>query len=412
MIIETTDRFDFVVTGASGNIGRHLIPILAERGCRILAMGRNAAALQTLFASVAGVEVADYDGLRSNVTCDTLIHLVVHNNDCNGSIKEFNDVNVHFAARMCAQFVLMKGRRFINIASIHSLDETDLSNYAVSKRSGTREIYELIGNKLDNVHIGYFYTRRYFGERFFFLNRHGRLGTAMFGLIKILKPTTSAQSLAEYVSDTTETLTAPCILTDELWRSRVYRGFTRTLDIIVACVILLFLFPALIAIWALIRIDSSGPAIFAQTRVGQNQEPFTLYKFRTMKRDTVDAGTHEISASAITGIGRFLRRTKLDELPQAINLLFGQMTLVGPRPCLQLQKELVSARQALDVFAIKPGVTGYAQIRKIDMSRPHDLAYSDYTYMKLQSVVLNLKILVLTALGRGMGDRVASLETT
>jgi lipopolysaccharide/colanic/teichoic acid biosynthesis glycosyltransferase len=86
------------------------------------------------------------------------------------------------------------------------------------------------------------------------------------------------------------------------------------------------------------------------------------------------------------------------------------MTLVGPRPCLPVQEELVSARQALGVYSMRPGITGYAQIRQIDMSRPHELARSDHIYMKLQSLVLNLKIILLTAFGRGGGDRVASPE--
>jgi lipopolysaccharide/colanic/teichoic acid biosynthesis glycosyltransferase len=172
--------------------------------------------------------------------------------------------------------------------------------------------------------------------------------------------------------------------------------------------ILILLLPMILVLWLVIRLGSPGPAIFTQTRVGKGQAPFTLYKFRTMKRDTASVGTHEVSISAVTKAGKFLRRTKLDELPQAVNLLRGEMTLVGPRPCLPVQEELVNARSALGIFAMKPGITGYAQVREIDMSRPQELARSDYIYMKVQSLAINFKIILQTAFGRGRGDRVVS----
>ena len=127
-----------------------------------------------------------------------------------------------------------------------------------------------------------------------------------------------------------------------------------------------------------------------------------------MKHGTASAGTHEVSASAVTRLGAFLRRTKLDELPQAINLLRGTMTLVGPRPCLYSQTELVEAREALGVYTLKPGITGYAQIRAIDMSQPLVLARADYRYKMLRSLLLDLRIILATARGRGGGDRVAA----
>jgi lipopolysaccharide/colanic/teichoic acid biosynthesis glycosyltransferase len=170
--------------------------------------------------------------------------------------------------------------------------------------------------------------------------------------------------------------------------------------------ILIGLLPALLAIWALVRLDSPGPAIFSQVRLGRHETPFTLFKFRTMEQDTISVGTHEIGASSVTSFGRFLRKTKLDELPQAINLLRGEMTLVGPRPCLPLQQELILARRSRGVFASKPGITGYAQIRGIDMSEPQLLARNDGTYLRLRSLALDARILAATLLGRGAGDRV------
>jgi lipopolysaccharide/colanic/teichoic acid biosynthesis glycosyltransferase len=407
MIFSKSNRYDFIVTGASGNVGRYLIPTLANHGFRVLALGRDASALRTMYADHSQVDCADYEDHATQETCSTLIHLAVRNNNQPGSLEDFTRDNVDFASRVCAKFNSMGGKRFINISSIQSLDHSYNSHYALSKDMAKRRIEDFVGSKLDNVHMGYFYSYRYYGERLSFLSGLGSIGDVLFGFFKSLKPTTSSQSLADYVIGPANSLPPPQILTDDLLRSLTYRSVTRALDLIVAVLILVLLLPILVILWLVIRADSPGPAVFAQTRVGKKQAPFTLYKFRTMKRDTVAAGTHEVSVSAVTKIGRFLRKTKLDELPQAVNLLRGEMTLVGPRPCLPVQEELVNARAALGVYAMKPGITGYAQIREIDMSRPQELANSDYTYMKLQSLTLNLKIILLTALGRGGGDRVA-----
>lgn len=414
MITDPSRPYDFIVTGASGNVGQHIVPLLAREGCTLLAVGRDIDAMRDIFSGQSeNVEIAGYDALARLSACDTLIHLAVRNNDNPGSLADFTAVNVDFAARIAREFARMNGRRFINISSILSLDESDRSPYAVSKAMGQQAIRDEIGDRLDNIFIGYFHDRGYFGEKLAFLARFGPVvGGAMFALFKTLKPATSAQSLADYALAEPLPLPSPEVLTDDVSRSFAYRAAIRAMDLGVAIGILLFLFPVFAAIWIAIRLDSPGPAIFAQERVGAGRAPFTLYKFRTMKRDTVSAGTHEVSASAVTKIGAFLRRTKLDELPQAINLLRGNMTLVGPRPCLFSQTELVEAREALGVYDLKPGITGYAQIREIDMSRPQTLARSDYTYKKLRSLLLDLRIILATALGRGGGDRVAVADRT
>ena len=414
MIESFSGPYDFIVTGASGKVGSRLIPLLAREGQTVLAVGRDIDALRILFHDCADrITVTDYDGLGQLAACDTMIHLAVRNNDEGGALANFVAINVDFAVHVGREFLRMNGKRFLNISSILSLDDGDKSPYAVSKAMGSKRLREEIGERLDDIHIGYFHDGGYFGERLAILQRFGPvLGGALFALIKILKPATSARSLANYASGLADDLPSPAILTDDLSRSLIYRAITRTMDLGVATTILIVLFPVFVALWVAIRLDSPGPAIFAQERVGVAQTPFTLYKFRTMTLGTVSAGTHEISASAVTKIGKFLRRTKLDELPQAFNLLRGNMTLVGPRPCLFSQIELVNARQARGVYALKPGITGYAQIREIDMSEPERLAQSDYLYMKLRSLLLDIRIILATALGRGAGDRVATPAET
>lgn len=177
------------------------------------------------------------------------------------------------------------------------------------------------------------------------------------------------------------------------------------LDQAVAIAMLIVLLPVLLAIGLAIRLDSAGPALFVQTRVGRNERPFRLYKFRTMKRDTPEAATHQVAVSAVTRIGAALRRTKLDELPQLVNVLRGQMGFVGPRPCLPSQIELIEHRRRRGVYAVRPGITGLAQVRGIDMSRPETLAEVDAQYVADRSLSGDVALILHTVLGAGRGDR-------
>ena len=125
-----------------------------------------------------------------------------------------------------------------------------------------------------------------------------------------------------------------------------------------------------------------------------------------MRRDTAWVGTHLADAIAVTPSGRFLRRTKLDELPQVWNVLRGEMSLVGPRPCLLNQEELIAERVARGVFDARPGITGLAQIQGIDMSTPELLAKTDAEMLESLNVYTYFRYIFLTFLGKGTGDRV------
>ena len=177
-------------------------------------------------------------------------------------------------------------------------------------------------------------------------------------------------------------------------------SFKRALDFSAALVGLIILSPVILAVGAVVRTTSPGPVIFSQQRVGRNEQPFICYKFRTMRTGTAQRATHEISSSAITPEGRFLRKFKLDELPQLWNVLRGDMSLVGPRPCLPVQKELVAARRQRGVFSVRPGITGLAQVEGIDMSEPKRLAERDADYLRMQNTSLDLSLIFKTLLGR------------
>lgn len=180
---------------------------------------------------------------------------------------------------------------------------------------------------------------------------------------------------------------------------------TRLLDIFFATFGLIVGFPILLILALVGWLDIRSP-LFRQTRVGRNQLPFTLIKFRTMRVGTASVATHLANSSAITPFGHFLRRTKLDELPQLWNVLWGEMSLVGPRPCLPNQYELIAAREVLGVFNARPGITGLAQIQGIDMSTPEKLAQVDAEMLQTLSLKAYFRYILQTIMGKGQGDRV------
>jgi len=179
----------------------------------------------------------------------------------------------------------------------------------------------------------------------------------------------------------------------------------RLLDILFAVCGLVFGFPVLV-ILTIIGLFDTGSPIFRQVRVGRYKKPFTLVKFRTMRKDTASVASHLASASAITPFGGFLRKTKLDELPQLWNVLWGDMSLVGPRPGLFNQEELTAARDKLGIYNARPGITGLAQVNEIDMSTPELLAETDAKMLQSLTLADYFKYIFMTVAGKGSGDRV------
>jgi len=180
----------------------------------------------------------------------------------------------------------------------------------------------------------------------------------------------------------------------------------RTFDLLVSVGGLILLAPFMLVIAWLVSRSSPGGALFVQSRIGKSERPFQCYKFRTMGQGAPVAGSHEVSGSWITPIGGRLRSLKLDELPQLFNVLRGDMSLVGPRPCLPNQAEVIAARRARRVFDVRPGITGIAQLASIDMSTPEKLAEADRRYIDTRTFLGDLRIIAATALGGGSGDAV------
>ncbi|MDH1625462.1 sugar transferase [Shewanella xiamenensis] len=179
----------------------------------------------------------------------------------------------------------------------------------------------------------------------------------------------------------------------------------RLIDFLAAFFGLLVLWPILFIV-TIIGLFDTGSPIFIQTRVGKHKKPFKLIKFRTMSKDTASVASHLASNAAITKFGVFLRKTKIDELPQLINVLKGEMSLVGPRPNLFNQEELIVERDALGVYDVLPGVTGLAQVQNIDMSTPKLLAQTDKRMIETLTLGRYFKYILMTATGSGSGDAV------
>ncbi|MBB1474359.1 sugar transferase [Shewanella sp. SG41-3] len=179
----------------------------------------------------------------------------------------------------------------------------------------------------------------------------------------------------------------------------------RLIDFLAAFFGLLLLWPILLIVTIIGMFDTGSP-IFVQTRVGRDKKPFKLIKFRTMSVETKSVASHLASNASITKLGNFLRKTKIDELPQLINVVKGEMSLVGPRPNLFNQEELIKERDALGVYGVLPGVTGLAQVQNIDMSTPVLLAETDKQMIDTLNIKNYFKYIIMTVTGSGSGDAV------
>ena len=169
----------------------------------------------------------------------------------------------------------------------------------------------------------------------------------------------------------------------------------RFLDIILSFIGLLLTLPIIIVLFCILLFDSGSPFFFQQ-RVGRKQKMFTLIKFRTMNKNVKDVPSHLSDPAMVSKTGLTLRKYKLDELPQLFNVLFGHMSIVGPRPCLPSQHDVIIERQTLGVFNFRPGITGLSQISGIDMSMPVELALKDAEMMNNFSIKKYIDIIILT----------------
>lgn len=400
-----------VITGASGLIGHYFVPYIADKGHQLLLVGRDPQALKSRWPDH---DCCDYAQLSARAQgYDACVHLAVRNNDASGPIEQFREANVAGLKRVWNSLHGSGFRHFINISSFHA-GLTDKSDpYSVSKREADAWLAQQGQQAEDAIIVSTLLLPAVFARtmrsRLAIIERLPRpLRNLMFAMAAALKPAVDVHQVTEGIA---QALDKPApgvtIVNNSADENPFYRAFQGLCNwgVIIAVSVLLWWMLIIVAI--IIRLDSDGPAIFAQSRVGKHGKPFTCYKFRTMRVGTPHMATHNVTASAVTKIGAFLRKSKLDELPQIVNIARGEMTIVGPRPCLDSQTELIAERRKLGVLEVRPGVTGWAQINDIDMSDPSRLASVDRQYIALRSILFDLSIMVKTVIGAGRQDRVS-----
>lgn len=188
----------------------------------------------------------------------------------------------------------------------------------------------------------------------------------------------------------------------------MYLFCKRIFDVVLSIVAIIMTSPAMIIIAALIKIESEGPFLFLQKRVGVGGKHFNIFKFRSMRIGAPNVATDKLGnpSKYVTNCGRFIRKTSLDELPQLFNILFGHMSFVGPRPALYNQFELVALRNKHKINQLKPGLTGYAQIMGRDMISDEEKVSLDKYYLEKRSFLLDMKIMVKTTYKVAMRENV------
>lgn len=183
----------------------------------------------------------------------------------------------------------------------------------------------------------------------------------------------------------------------------------RATDLVFALLGTIVLFPLLLMVAFAVKVTSQGPIVFKQRRVGINGTHFEIYKFRTMRADTPhDVPTHLLAGprNHVTPVGRFLRKTSLDELPQLFNILRGDMSVVGPRPALWNQHDLIEERERYGANAVRPGLTGWAQVNGRDEPTIAEKAALDGYYVRNMGPVLDMRCLVASIAAVAKGDGV------
>lgn len=396
----------FVITGASGFIGKELVAIFQARNADLLLVGRDATRLSELFP---GAAVCGYDEIGERARgFDMLVHCAVANSDSDLSEQAVWQANVALLASVMASVEFAGIQRFVHLSSFHALDEVKDSAYARSKRASIDIVEQSAIAHKTVIYMPLVYGDRWSGKLSRLNGLPRPLAMGLFRLLAALKPTLRLSTLAETIWWLGSASVSPpdMRLADDVDANPWYWLGKKILDFGFALAVILLFGWAMLLVWIAVKLHSPGPGIFAQERVGRHGKVFTCYKFRTMAVGTKNAGTHEVSASTVTRLGAFLRRTKLDELPQVWNILRNEMSLVGPRPCLPSQTEMVKARENWGVFKLLPGITGLAQIKNIDMSTPGKLARMDAEYGVTRSLIMDLKIILQTFIGKGQGDKI------
>lgn len=395
-----------IVTGASGLVGTKLIEVLEKLNVELVLIGRDETRLKKLFSSHRALNYNQLDSYKEKV--DAIVHLAVMNNNIAGLNEDFQKANVDLFKKILLFSKKNNVSKVINLTSFHIFYNKQ-DPYSVTKRDAYNWGKDNYSKSLTNIICPFIYTYPYKGK-LSLLNKLPKVIRApLWNILSALKPLINLDSVVREIILQLESNGKPkdILLSENKDNNFTYLVFKKLINLGFAISMLIVFILPMIFIWLFIVLTDKVPGIFTQTRLGKNEVHFKLFKFRTMRMGTPNIETHKSSESDITKIGSVLRRTKFDELPQIFNILANDMDLIGPRPCLPKQLELINFRRKKGIYQISPGITGYAQVNQIDMSSPKILAEWDNKYLKMRSIILDLLILKQTFLGKGGGDKIS-----
>ena len=410
-----SEKSVLVMTGVGGVVGHHLITKLQkEDKYEIRILSRNPEIVRANIAD-GNILIASYDQQKRIISgSDTVIHLAARNNDLLGSADDFDRDNCELTKGLANTAKKLGVRHFIFSTSTKALNAKQDDIYGHSKFKAELELASLGDDdfRVSFLRLCPVYGHGTRGKLKYVKNLPFGLNKIALSIIRSFTPIVSANKVAQFtvgLIDSKDPLEELCI-SDTMGRGSLYFLFANLLNFaFIIAVPTLLLIPVIISAIA-VPLTSPGGILFIQPRVGTKQKVFSCRKFRTMREGTPIKGTHEVGKSYVTKVGAFLRKFKLDELPQATNVLFREMNLIGPRPCLETQTELRRQRERYGVFDIRPGITGLGQCAGVDMSEPLKLSIFDHRYKAFRSVMLDVKIVLSTVLGKGFGDPVDSIK--
>ena len=401
-----------ILTGASGRLGKALVPKLRSEGYALILVGRDELKLRELFPLDICLNFTSLkDHLRKN---DNIVYLAARNNDQDGPMEDFRAANVDRALSVFKMAENASVKRFIYFSSLHVLNSSYFASKDCYSRSKLEAEVALAREAKDvqliTLRLAAVYGCGFSGKLKFLSAVPEVFQKRLIVLLGFIKPMVSFDKVVQAVTDSirdSDNISNRIFVVRDNFNGSGYITMKRVIDLGLVGIGFLFVGWLLPLIWIAIKLTSRGPGFFVQTRVGKDNRFFKCYKFRTMYLGTEQVGTHDVLPKSITSIGKWLRKYKIDELPQLWNVLINDMSIVGPRPSLPNQTELIEKRESEFVYSVKPGITGLAQIANVDMSQPAALAKIDGEYIATASLLTDIRIIVCTLLGGGRGDRVS-----
>jgi lipopolysaccharide/colanic/teichoic acid biosynthesis glycosyltransferase len=396
-----------LIIGGSGFVGQQISTLLSLNGVDVISVGRATPGFD-IFIESAGEIVHQVVKDEFN-SVNGVVILSVVNNDKNDVMDKFISINSNFPVNVANLLTKYNKKMLFCFGSSHAAEQGRVDSYSISKRKMSSGLASVKGLDIRVIVAHPIYGEK-FVKRMAWVDRlPSVLRSKVIAAVGSIKPLLHVNGIVTFIEQNLNSRTqsgtfVEIELADDQSANAIYRFVTRLIDVVLASAILVVFWWLYILVAVAIALDSPGGAIFRQVRVGRGGQHFVCYKFRTMVTGSPQVATHNASKDMTTRIGSWLRRLKLDELPQVFNILRNDMSWVGPRPCLPSQEYLIAERNALDVLTIKPGVTGLAQVQSIDMSDPVRLAKVDRQFLVRRSIPLYISILVKTFLGGGAGD--------